>query len=98
VYILSKLLGSSKLLPHLFRYLGRTGRFHTVHGTLPTLPDPDSNKPPRHEMYKLLNTIRTPTTHAHTADPFNADVPEGFLAAWAELQAALRAKPPATAT
>jgi ribonuclease HI len=95
VYVLHKLLGSSKLLPHLFRYLGRTGRFHTVHGTLPTLPDPDPNKPTRHEMYKLLNTIRMPTTHARTADPFNADAPVGFLTAWAELQAALRDNPPA---
>jgi hypothetical protein len=46
-------------------------------------------------MYKLLNTIRMPTTHARTADPFNADAPVGFLTAWAELQAALRDNPPA---
>ncbi|KAJ7327438.1 hypothetical protein DFH08DRAFT_1084675 [Mycena albidolilacea] len=96
VYVLHKLLGSPKLLPRLFRYLGRTGRFHTVHGTLPTLPDPDPNKPMRHEMYRLLNTIRIPTMHACTADPFNADTPVGFLTAWVELQAALCNNPPAT--
>jgi ribonuclease HI len=38
--VLSKLLGSPKLLPHLFRFLGRTGRFHSVHGTLPEPPNP----------------------------------------------------------
>ncbi|KAJ7201171.1 hypothetical protein GGX14DRAFT_338206, partial [Mycena pura] len=31
-FVVSKLLSSPKLLPHLFRFLGRTGCFHTVHG------------------------------------------------------------------
>ncbi|KAJ7101792.1 hypothetical protein C8R44DRAFT_583141, partial [Mycena epipterygia] len=30
--VLSKLLGVPELFPHLFRYLARTGRFHSVHG------------------------------------------------------------------
>ncbi|KAJ7158439.1 hypothetical protein C8R46DRAFT_836987, partial [Mycena filopes] len=30
--VMSKLMGQPELLPHLFRYLARTGRFHTVHG------------------------------------------------------------------
>ncbi|KAJ7131466.1 hypothetical protein C8R44DRAFT_594835, partial [Mycena epipterygia] len=30
--VLSKLLGVQTLLPHLFRYIARTGRFHSVHG------------------------------------------------------------------
>jgi hypothetical protein len=94
IYVLHKLLGDPKLLPHLFRYLGRTGRFHPVHGTLPALPDPQSDLPTRREMHALLNRLHMPTTHARSADPFNAPA-VGLLPAWAELQAALRANPPA---
>ncbi|KAJ7159412.1 hypothetical protein C8R46DRAFT_831567, partial [Mycena filopes] len=32
--VLTKLLSSPELYPHLFQYLSRTGRFHTVHGIL----------------------------------------------------------------
>jgi hypothetical protein len=62
---------------------------------MPSAPHPD--KPPRKEMFNFLNSIRMSTTHARTADPFNAaaDLPDGFLADWAALQADLRANPPA---
>jgi hypothetical protein len=33
--IITKLLGSVKLYPLLFRYIAHTGRFHNVHGALP---------------------------------------------------------------
>lgn len=39
---LPKLLGVPALFPHLFRFLARTGRFHTVHGELP--PPPETNE------------------------------------------------------
>ncbi|KAJ7235435.1 hypothetical protein B0H12DRAFT_1141431 [Mycena haematopus] len=37
--------GHTKLIPHLFHHLGRTGRFHSVHGTL---PGPDPSQASRH--------------------------------------------------
>jgi hypothetical protein len=45
----------------------------------------------------VLNKFCMPTTHACTADPFNAanNLPVGFLAGWAALQADLRVNPPA---
>jgi hypothetical protein len=37
--IITKLLGSTKLYPPLFRYIARTGRFYNVHGSLPESPN-----------------------------------------------------------
>jgi hypothetical protein len=93
-HILHKLLGDPKLLPHLFRYLNRTGRFHSVHSTLPAMPDPQPNCLLCGEFFAALN-LCMPTTHLHTADPFNNMVSlPGFLEDWAVLQADLRANPP----
>jgi hypothetical protein len=90
-HVLSKLLGSPKMLPHLCRYLGRTGRFHTVHGTL--LAPPDPKKLTYCEKFKQIITAKMPSTFPRTADPFNADLPPGFFEDWAALQAALAAAP-----
>jgi hypothetical protein len=73
------------MLPHLCRYLGRTGRFHTVHGTLSAPPDP--KKLTRCEKFKQITKAKMPSAFPRTADPFNADLPPGFLEDWAELQA-----------
>jgi hypothetical protein len=53
-------------------------------------------------MFTFLEHLRMPTIHARTAAPFKgaADLPEGFLADWAALQADIRVNssvhPPAT--
>ncbi|KAJ7854395.1 hypothetical protein B0H14DRAFT_3449596 [Mycena olivaceomarginata] len=90
-HVLSKLLGSPKMLPHLCRYLGRTGRFHTVHGTLPAPPDPKRRT--RSEKFLRIITAKMPSALPRIADPFNANLPPGFLEDWAALQAALAAAP-----
>lgn len=73
---LSKLLGMPKLQPHLFRYIARTGRFHSVHGDLPDPPDP--TRLTRNETIALLNKIKMPhrdTSLPRDADPFRAPSP-----------------------
>ncbi|KAJ7639653.1 hypothetical protein DFH06DRAFT_1001628 [Mycena polygramma] len=63
-----KLLGEKALFPHLFRYLARTGRFHTVHGQLP--PPPDQDRPTRNDTITFLNTFKMPEAISRTATPF----------------------------
>ncbi|KAF7333686.1 hypothetical protein MSAN_02411700 [Mycena sanguinolenta] len=83
---LHKLLGTGKSLPHLFKFLRRTGRFRNVHGTLPQPPDPE--KPAPNELFNFLANFRFPQRFARDADPLNDPrVPPGFLEAWAEMQA-----------
>jgi hypothetical protein len=36
--VITKLLGNTKLYPPLFRFIARTDRFRTVHGTIPNMP------------------------------------------------------------
>ncbi|KAJ7042940.1 hypothetical protein C8F04DRAFT_944955, partial [Mycena alexandri] len=67
--VLAKLLGLPKLLPHLFRFLGRTGRFHSVHGELPPPPDPEL--PTRDEVIAMLNKFKVPSAVPRSANPFN---------------------------
>jgi ribonuclease HI len=94
-HVLCKLLGNPKLWPHLFRYLSRTGHFHSVHGSLTAMPNPQPNCLTRCEFVDLLNNLCMPTTHSHSADLFRNPVgPPGFLEDWAALQANLCANPP----
>jgi ribonuclease HI len=44
--IITKLLGTTKLYPPLFRYVARTGRFRNVHGDIPDAPVTAENKHP----------------------------------------------------
>jgi hypothetical protein len=67
--ILTKLLGSPKLIPHLFRFLGCTSRFHTVHGELPPLPE--TGLPTHNGALHFLNNLSYPEPGLpHTAAPF----------------------------
>jgi ribonuclease HI len=40
----SRLLSQARLLPHLFRFIARSGRMRAVYGDLPDLPDPEPAK------------------------------------------------------
>ncbi|KAF7333334.1 RNase H domain-containing protein [Mycena venus] len=68
--VISKLLGIPELLPHLFKYLGRTGRFHTVHGDLPH--PPDLGRPAPRETIDFLINFNWPEKHPRTAAPLDA--------------------------
>ncbi|KAF7335977.1 RNA-directed DNA polymerase from transposon X-element [Mycena sanguinolenta] len=82
---LHRLLGTGNILPHLLRFLGRTGRFRSVHGALPPPPDPE--KPPPRETFNFLAHFRMPQRITRDADPFNDPrAPPGLLEAWAAMQ------------
>ncbi|KAJ7032161.1 hypothetical protein C8F04DRAFT_959286, partial [Mycena alexandri] len=67
--VLTKLLRIPELFPHLFRYLGRTGRFHTVHGVLPEPPAHD--QPTREENLAFFAKLKFTETVPRSAKPFN---------------------------
>ncbi|KAF8145305.1 hypothetical protein K438DRAFT_1991942 [Mycena galopus ATCC 62051] len=70
---------------HLFRYLGCTGRFYTVHGSLPESPMRlPATTGTRHST--MPSTLRN-TLAARAADPLapGASIPRNLLTMWARL-------------